>query len=82
MRNSGNQCMNVTLPLVGEQQMAKRSQPVQRDLPRPADMNSNIMRRVSPNDPPLNDLQKVTFRVKHCHWGSLMHQSELDRVVV
>ena len=39
--------------------MKKRSMSVQRSLPRPAEMNANIMRKVGPNDAPLNDLQKV-----------------------
>lgn len=45
---------------VGEAQMKKRSMAVQRDLPRPADMNSNIMRKVGPSDAPLSELQKVS----------------------
>ena len=36
-----------------------RSQSVQRDMPRPTDVNSNILRVVGPGDPPLTDLQKV-----------------------
>ena len=48
-----------SLTVTGERELKRRSQPVQRDLPRPSDVNQNIMRKVGPNDPPLNDLQKV-----------------------
>lgn len=48
--------------------MKKRSMPVQRELPRPAEMNPGIMRKVGPNDAPLSDLQKVSFS----HRGSLV----------
>lgn len=36
-----------------------RSQSVQRDMPRPTDVNSNILRVAGPGDPALTDLQKV-----------------------
>ena len=36
-----------------------RSQAVQREMPRPTDVNSNILRVVGPNDPALTELQKV-----------------------
>jgi pre-mRNA-splicing factor CDC5/CEF1 len=36
-----------------------RSQVVQRSLPRPSDINTNIMRPSGPNDQPLTELQKV-----------------------
>ena len=32
---------------------------MQRSLPRPPDVNHSILRPNNPNDPPLNDLQKV-----------------------
>ena len=39
--------------------MKKRSQSVQRNLPRPVDVNASILRPQGPNEPTLNDLQKV-----------------------
>ena len=48
--------------------MKKRSMAVQRDLPRPADMNSNIMRKVGSNDAPLSDLQKVRLMSSGSAW--------------
>ena len=36
-----------------------RSQAVQRELPRPADVNTHIMRPTGPSDPVLTELQKV-----------------------
>ena len=38
-----------------------RSQAVQREMPRPTDVNSNILRVVGPNDPALTELQKVSM---------------------
>ena len=42
-----------------QEEMKRRSQSVQRDLPRPVDINSAVMRPTGPNDPPLTELQKV-----------------------
>ena len=39
--------------------MKKRSQAVQRELPRPYDVNMSVLRPMGANDPQLNDLQKV-----------------------
>ena len=36
-----------------------RSQAVQREMPRPTDVNSNILRVVGASDPALTELQKV-----------------------
>ncbi|ESO92544.1 hypothetical protein LOTGIDRAFT_190497 [Lottia gigantea] len=51
-----------------EQQRLKelklRSQSVQRDLPRPTDVNSNVLRVVGPNDAALLDLQKAEELIK------------------
>ncbi|KAK6178685.1 hypothetical protein SNE40_011211 [Patella caerulea] len=41
-----------------------RSQAVQKDLPRPADINMNILKSVGPNDTPLMDLQKAEEAIK------------------
>ncbi|KAK0064476.1 cell division cycle 5-like protein [Biomphalaria pfeifferi] len=41
-----------------------RSLPVQRNLPRPFDVNTNIMRPSGPNDPPLTELQKAEELIK------------------
>lgn len=43
----------------GELEMRSRSQPVQRDLPRPVDVNMAVLRPPH-TDPPLTDLQKVS----------------------
>ncbi|XP_059154563.1 cell division cycle 5-like protein [Physella acuta] len=41
-----------------------RSLAVQRSLPRPYDVNTNIMRPSGPNDPPLTELQKAEELIK------------------
>ena len=51
---------------IGEAAMKKRSMAIQRDLPRPADMNSSIMRKIGPSDAPLSELQKVKNLSYHC----------------
>lgn len=40
-------------------ELKQRSQVIQRGLPRPSDINTNIMRPSGTNDPPLTELQKV-----------------------
>ena len=40
--------------------MKLRSHAVQRHLPRPLDVNENILRNAGPDDPPLSELQKVS----------------------
>lgn len=42
-----------------EREMKKRSQSVQRDLPRPIDVNHTVLRPSGKDDPPLTELQKV-----------------------
>ena len=50
--------------LAGMREMKLRSQVVQRDLPRPTEVNNAVMRPTpGPNDPPLSLLQKV----QSCH---------------
>ena len=45
--------------------MKLRSQVIQKDLPRPTDVNNAVMRPTPGiNDPPLSLLQKVTFDIK------------------
>ena len=44
-----------------QEELKRRSQSVQRDLPRPVEINSAVMRPTGPNDPPLTDLQKVRW---------------------
>ena len=39
--------------------MKKRSQAVQRELPRPLDVNHTVLRPMGKDDPPLAELQKV-----------------------
>ena len=46
-----------------EKEMKLRSHAVQRNLPRPLDVNENILRNAGPDDPPLSELQKVRVRV-------------------
>ncbi|CAG5131481.1 unnamed protein product, partial [Candidula unifasciata] len=45
-------------------ELKQRSQVIQRDLPRPSDVNTNIMRPSGPNDPPLTELQKAEELIK------------------
>ncbi|KAK3089147.1 hypothetical protein FSP39_001265 [Pinctada imbricata] len=45
-------------------EMRLRSQSVQRELPRPSDVNDSILRIVGPGDPPLSDLQKAEELIK------------------
>lgn len=46
---------------LGQKELRMRSQSVQREMPRPTDVNSNILRVVGPNDPALTELQKVSM---------------------
>lgn len=48
--------------VTGEREMKKRSQAVQRDLPRPYDVNMSVLRPMGANDPQLNELQRVGKR--------------------
>ncbi len=48
-----------TLILLGEFELKKRSQSVQRELPRPYDVNMSVLRPMGVHDPALNELQKV-----------------------
>ncbi|KAH9507984.1 CDC5 cell division cycle 5-like protein [Bulinus truncatus] len=52
-----------------------RSLPVQRSLPRPFDVNANIMRPSGPNDPPLTELQKAEELIKQEVLIMLHHDS-------
>lgn len=47
-----------------EEELKLQSHSVQRDLPRPLDVNENILRDVGPGDPPLTDLQKAEELIK------------------
>ena len=53
-----------TVCCVGEAELKKRSHSVQRNLPRPIDCNSAVLRPTGPNDPPLTDLQKAEELIK------------------
>ncbi|XP_041352157.1 cell division cycle 5-like protein [Gigantopelta aegis] len=46
------------------QEMKLRSQAVQRELPRPTDVNASVLRVVSSHDPPLTELQKAEELIK------------------
>merc|ERR1712223_989255 len=46
-----------------EAEFKRRSQPVQRDLPRPTDMNHSVLRPLN-SDPPLSDLQRAEELIK------------------
>ena len=46
-----------------EAELKRRSQAVQRDLPRPTDMNHSVLRPLN-SDPPLTDLQKAEELIK------------------
>lgn len=47
-----------------QKEMRLRSQSVQRDLPRPADVNNHILRVTGPGDPPINELQRAEELIK------------------
>jgi len=51
-------CNMSSVPAV-EKEMKLQSHAVQRNLPRPYDVNDYILRDVGPGDPQLTDLQKV-----------------------
>ena len=44
-------------------ELRRRSQAVQRDLPRPTDMNDSVLRPLN-SDPPLTDLQRAEELIK------------------
>ena len=46
-----------------EAELRRRSKAVQRDLPRPTDMNHSVLRPLNA-DPPLSDLQKAEELIK------------------
>lgn len=47
-----------------QEEMKRRSQAVQRDFPRPLDVNSAVLRPTGPNDPPLTELQRAEELIK------------------
>jgi len=47
-----------------QEELKLRSQAVQRDLPRPTDVNTNIMRPSGPGDPELTELQQAEELIK------------------
>ncbi|KAL3882692.1 hypothetical protein ACJMK2_029005 [Sinanodonta woodiana] len=47
-----------------QKEMKLRSQAVQRDLPRPIDVNMDVLRILGSNDPPLTELQKAEELIK------------------
>ena len=49
----------------GAQELRLRSQVVQRDYPRPVEVNKTVLRPAGPNDPQLSELQKVPTHTKH-----------------
>lgn len=59
-----------------QEEMKRRSQAVQRDMPRPVDINSAIMRPNGPNDPPLTELQKAEEMIKK-EMLTMMHYDAL-----
>ena len=58
MRSSGMH-RTIVVTISGEKEMKKRSQVVQRDLPRPYDVNMSVLRPMGANDPQLSELQKA-----------------------
>jgi hypothetical protein len=52
--------INRVMLLVGLEELKKRSQVVQRGLPRPTNINHAILR---PSDPQMNELQKVSISI-------------------
>ncbi|KAL8617339.1 CDC5 cell division cycle 5-like protein [Nucella lapillus] len=59
-----------------QEEMKRRSQAVQRDMPRPRDINGAIMRPSGPNDPPLTELQRAEELIKK-EMLTLMHYDAL-----
>lgn len=73
----------VELERVRQEELKRRSQAVQRDLPRPVDINPTIMRPTGPNDPPLTDLQRAEELIKQemqtmLHYDSLYSPTPLQ----
>ena len=65
-----------------EKELKSQSHAVQRSLPRPVDVNENILRDVGPNDPALSDLQKVPIYLSYSYICTLftaatIHQDAL-----
>jgi len=58
-----------------QEELKLRSQSVQRALPRPYDVNTNIMRPAGPNDMPLTELQKAEELIKQEMRIMLHHDS-------
>ncbi|KAK7108189.1 cell division cycle 5-like protein [Littorina saxatilis] len=58
------------------EELKRRSQSVQRDLPRPVDINSAVMRPNGPNDAPLTELQKAEELIKE-EMLTMMHYDAL-----
>ncbi|KAL8617506.1 hypothetical protein ACOMHN_064791 [Nucella lapillus] len=59
-----------------QEEMKRRSQAVQRDMPRPGDINGAIMRPSGPNDPPLTELQRAEELIKK-EMLTMMHYDAL-----
>lgn len=60
-----------------QEEMRRRSQAVQRDLPRPTEINPAMLRPMGPNDPPLTDLQRVKTTEKKNLSSSIVSLSSL-----
>jgi pre-mRNA-splicing factor CDC5/CEF1 len=59
-----------------EAEMKKRSQAVQRNLPRPCEMNATVLRPTGRDDPPLSELQKAEELIKR-EMLCMMHHDAL-----
>ncbi|KAL8575347.1 hypothetical protein ACOMHN_048640 [Nucella lapillus] len=59
-----------------QEEIKRRSQVVQRDMPRPGDINGAIMRPSGPNDPPLTELQSAEELIKE-EMLTMMHHHAL-----
>ena len=68
--------------LVDEEEMKRRSQSVQRSLPRPLEVNMFVLRPVNMQDPPLTELQKVTTSdsVLSTRYKVLLVQTSMDKL--
>lgn len=63
-----------------EKELKLQSHAVQRNLPRPTDVNDYILRDVGPGDPPLTDLQKAEELIKREMLIMLHHDSAYNPI--
>jgi pre-mRNA-splicing factor CDC5/CEF1 len=63
-----------------EKEFKSRSQTIQRNMPRPRDVNHSVLRPNNPNDPPINALQRAEELIK-AEMLTMMHYDGLQNPV-